>query len=228
MNAAEKNGRWAIVWLIALLLFAGLACAQAGEVLTPAEATERGQSPVVGGAGNPDDIEGTFAVGDTATLTGISFLVNLLDAPGGRIIAGQQRGAQVTVQGLAEHEGEIWYQIDAATGSGWVGADNLEPAEGDADGEETATDEEDTPGGEESGEAEGSAIQTGETVYLTGVGFLVNMHDQPGGRVIATQERGAQVTILAAADNNGTVWYQIDAPTGEGWVPEENITTEAP
>ena len=218
MNIVVKNGRWAILWAATLLLVATLACAQAGEVLTPAEATERAVGPAVG-AGDDAGVEGEYAIGETATLTGISFLVNLLDAPGGRIVAGQQRGAQVTVQGLNELDGEIWYRIEAETGSGWVRASNLEPPAGGA-GEETVTEDGDA--------GVGSALPTGETVYLTGVGFLVNMHDQPAGRVIAAQQRGEPVTILAAADVEGVIWYQISAPTGEGWVPDENITTEAP
>lgn len=72
-------------------------------------------------------------------------------------------------------------------------------------------------------------FQVGDTVYLTNKSFLVNMMSEPGGnRMIATQQRGAQVEILQASTVDGTLWYFIDAPTGQGWVPEENITDQAP
>lgn len=210
MNIVAGHRQPGVLWLLLLFLLVGLACAQAGEILTPAEATERAQADVV--TGGSSDVEGEFAVGDTATLTGRNFLVNLVDSPGGRIVAGQERGATVTIEGIGELEGEIWYQITGGTGTGWVRASNLEAAEGADEGD---------------GSDEG-AIAVGDTVYLTGVGFLVNMYDEPGGRIVATQQRGADVTVLATNTDGGVRWYQIDAPTGEGWVPEENITTEAP
>jgi hypothetical protein len=68
----------------------------------------------------------------------------------------------------------------------------------------------------------------GDTVYLTGR-FLVSLMDGPGSkRMIAGQERGMAVIILNSATVDGVIWYQIDAPTGIGWVPETNLTTEAP
>ena len=71
--------------------------------------------------------------------------------------------------------------------------------------------------------------QIGDEVYLTGKGFLISLMDAPGSRrMIAGQERGARVEILQASVVDGVLWYFIDAPTGEGWVPEENITNEAP
>ncbi|HZD11169.1 MAG TPA: GW dipeptide domain-containing protein [Candidatus Binatia bacterium] len=222
MKIAARNGQPALVWLVALLLFAGLACAQAGEVLTPAEATERAAGPLPGTA-QEGSTAGDFQVGDTAELTGRSFLVNLFDAPGGRISAGQERGAEVTIQQVTELDGEIWYQIKAGTGTGWVKADALVPIEGQ---EETANGAE--GGGEPTGGEDAGGIATGDMVYLTGRSFLVNLLDEPGGRIIAGQERGARVTVLASTTENGSTWYQIDAPTGQGWVPEENITTEAP
>jgi len=72
-------------------------------------------------------------------------------------------------------------------------------------------------------------FQVGETVYLTNKSFLVNLMSEPGGnRMIAAQQRGALVDILQATTVDGELWYFINAPTGQGWVPEENITDEAP
>ncbi|HSG68266.1 MAG TPA: hypothetical protein VK994_06130, partial [Bacteroidales bacterium] len=72
-------------------------------------------------------------------------------------------------------------------------------------------------------------FQVGDVVYLTNKSFLVNMMSEPGGnRMIAVQERGVLVDILQAATVDGELWYFINAPTGQGWVPEANITDEAP
>ena len=56
----------------------------------------------------------------------------------------------------------------------------------------------------------------------------MNFLDAPGGKIVAGQERGMAITILQVAQVDGATWYQIDAPAGQGWVPAENITTEAP
>lgn len=223
MNTAVRNRQPALLWLIVLLVLTGLACAQAGEILTPAEATERATGALPG-TDREGSTAGNFQVGDTAALTGRSFLVNIMDAPGGRISAGQERGVEVEILQATEVEGDIWYQIQAPTGTGWVRYDNLEPVEG----EEAEAESEEGTGGDEGEEAAGG-IAAGETVYLTGRSFLVNLLDQPGGRIVAGQERGAAVTVLGSTtDDSGALWYQIDAPTGQGWVPEENIATEAP
>jgi hypothetical protein len=224
MNIVAKHQQPAILWLVLPLILMVLACAQAGEILTPAEATERatGQLP---GSDREGSTAGEFQVGDTAALTGRSFLVNIMDAPGGRIAAGQERGVEVEILQATEVDGEIWYQIQAPTGTGWVSADNLEPVEGGEE-EEAAGDGAAEGGGEEAA----GAISTGETVYLTGRSFLVNLYEEPSATALirANQERGAAVTVLQATTENGTIWYEIDAPTGQGWVSEDNVTTEAP
>ena len=72
-------------------------------------------------------------------------------------------------------------------------------------------------------------LQPGDTVYLTNKSLLVSLMSEPGGnRMIAGQERGVEVKIVQVANVEGVLWYLIDAPTGQGWVPEDNITTEAP
>jgi hypothetical protein len=219
MNVDVGRERVAFLWFISLLLLAGLACAQAGEVLSPEEATARVQGAIE--ADTRTDVESDIAIGDVATLTGSSFLVNIFSEPGGRIIAGQERGARVSVVRVVERDGDVWYQIEAPAGNGWVSARSLEPL--------PAEEAEDEEAGEETEAAAGDAdIVAGDEVYLTAVGFLADIYDQPGGRLIANQERGAQVTVLSVTEEGGVTWYQIDAPTGQGWVPEENITTEPP
>ncbi len=220
MRASQRKGQRSLLWFISLLLAAGLACAQAGEVLTPEEATERARNPLV--TDGDSDIEGDFAIGERATLVGEGFLINLLDRPAGRIAGGQARGATVTIEQVGEAEdGEIWYRISSSGSGGWVRGENLEPIEG----ETVEGDSEDAAEGESVGGAE---FQPNDTVYLTGVGFLINLLDQPGGRIVAGQERGAAVTVLDSAQQGDTIWYRIRAAGGEGWVSEENVTGEAP
>jgi hypothetical protein len=205
------KARKALTWMIGVLVLASLACAQAGEILTPAEATARAQEaaaqPFTSGSSSVEG--GVFAAGDTAVLTGRSFLVNLYDAPGGKVSAGQERGAEVTVLEVSDEGGAVWYKIEAGTGEGWVPANNLEAPAAEA---ETAVE----------------GPQPGDGAYLQGKSFLVSFLDAPGGKMIAGQERGAAVTILEVAQVEGVTWYKIDAPTGQGWVPAENISTEAP
>jgi len=208
------KARTALWLLVGLLILAGLACSQAGEILTPAEATTRAEEVEAQNQFTSDGSGaasgGAFVVGDVATLTGRSFLVNLYDAPGGRIAAGQERGTAVTILESATHQNEPWYKIEAPTGEGWVSDANLEPAE------------------EEAVEETIEGPQPGDDAFLAGKAFLVNLLDQPNGKIIAGQERGTVITILQVVPYEGDIWYQIEAPTGQGWVPSENITTEAP
>jgi hypothetical protein len=204
------KGRKALVLMIGVLILASLACSQAGEILTPAEATARAvESAPVFTTGSSSVEGGVFEAGDKATLTDRSFLVNLYDAPGGKVSAGQERGAEVTVLEVSTEAGNVWYKIEAPTGEAWVPAKNLEALEGE-------------------GETTIEGPQPGDGAYLQGKSFLVNLLDVPGGKMIAGQERGMAITILQVVEVDGAVWYQIDAPTGQGWVPAENITTEAP
>jgi hypothetical protein len=187
---------------------AALACAKAGEIVTSEEATRRAEEANIYVPVESVDTEGP-QIGDRVLLAGRSFLVNLLDAPGGRIQGGQERGAEVVIEDIAAREGELWYRVRASTGTGWVPETNIEAIE---------SEEEAVPEGP----------QVGDTVYLTGRLFLVNLYSRPGGLIAAGQERGVTVTILQIANHEGNTWYQIKAPTGEFWAPAENITVEAP
>ena len=74
-----------------------------------------------------------------------------------------------------------------------------------------------------------NSIPAGTTVYLTGRTYLINIFDAPGSlKMVAGQERGVAVVILDSTLLEDEIWYLIDAPTGQGWVHEENLTTEAP
>jgi hypothetical protein len=116
--------------LIVILLAAVLACKQSGQVFTVEEATRRAMPtpiPTVEPGELGDD---TIEIGEQVILVGRSFLVNLLDGPDGRLVAGESRGTTVTVEQAAAVEGELWYQVRSSSGQvGWVKAENLEAKE---------------------------------------------------------------------------------------------------
>lgn len=209
--------RKSLLLFIGLLVLVSLACEQAGDILSPEEATARAQEgvfrPEEGGAAAGAE----FEAGDSANVVGSGFLINLVDVPGGRIAGSQSRGSTVEIIESTEFEGEVWYHVDSETGDGWLRAENLEPVEGEG-GE-----------GEGGGEATATGPGEGDTVFLVSNGFLVNLLREPNGQILAVQERGVEVTILDVLEaDDGSLWYLIDAPTGEGWIPAENISEEPP
>lgn len=223
MKKSKMSPRIGLALVIGLMFVASLAC-QTGQVVTPEQATattraSRGVqrvTPILNrteGSNNAEEeaCAGGPQVGDTAKLTAKSFMVSLVGEPGAkRILAQQERGVKVKIIELGETEGECWYLVDAPTGQGWVKTENLEFEE--ATTEPTA-----------------SGPQEGDTVYLTAKQYMVNLVQEPGAmRIIAQQERGTPVTILSVVEHEGELWYLIDAPTGQGWVSAENITTEPP
>ena len=213
--------RKSLLLFISFLVFVTLACNQSGDILTPEEATARAQEGIFRPSGGGESaVDAEFAVGGSANVIGSSFLINILDTPGGRIVGSQGRGSTVEILASAEFEGEIWYQVDSGIGNGWIKVENLEPIEGESGDEGEAESEVETT-------TSGPAV--GDTVYLISNGFLINLLREPNGNIVAVQERGVVVTILDLFEaDDGTLWYLIDAPTGEGWVPAENISVEVP
>lgn len=215
----RKRNSWLL--FVILLVIVSLACERSGRILTPEEATAEAienvfRPPTEGGSA----AGALFEPGDIAIITGNTFLINLQDVPGGRIAGSQPRGAEAEILESVEFEGEIWYHIDSETGEGWLRGDNLEVIESE-DGDEAE--------GDGGGETTASGPGEGDTVYLVSNGFLVNLLREPNGNILAVQERGVQVTIITVFETeDGDLWYLIDAPTGEGWVPAENITEEQP
>jgi hypothetical protein len=123
INSVVKNRSFVmLVMLIAILFMGTLACSQSGRILTSAEATEMAQPTSLPTA----ELQGGYQVGDVVYLTNKSFLVSLMDEPGGnRMIAGQERGVQVEILQAAPVDGTLWYFIKAPTGQGWVPEENL-------------------------------------------------------------------------------------------------------
>ncbi len=121
-----------ILAAISALFILSVACKESGEIITPAEATQRyeatqsaGQSEVVG------DAEGAeYLAGDEAILTGTAYLVGLYSNPGDvSAVSFATRGDTITVEGSMYYEGEIWYRVQTIAGSGWLPVENLKPLE---------------------------------------------------------------------------------------------------
>lgn len=209
----QSSASRAILWAIGLLLLASLACAQAGEILSPAEATARAEEarsptrPAV----TPESAGGAeFQPGDSVKFISTGNIVPLMRNPGdSSAFVRASAGDTATVLGSQEVQGELWYQVNGASGEGWVEAKYLGAVEGETSAPE--------------------GPQAGDTVYLASKAYLIQLVAEPGGtRMIAFQERGTEVIILELAEHEGEIWYKIDAPSGEGWVPAENIATEKP
>ncbi|MFL7813098.1 MAG: hypothetical protein ACK2TT_00840 [Anaerolineales bacterium] len=121
-----------ILLALSSLFILSLACSQAGEIITPAEATQRyeatqsaSESGVVGDAEGAEYLEGEEAI-----LVGQGYLVGLYSNPGDEsAVSFATRGDQITVEGSELYEGEVWYRVETIAGSGWVQADSLAPME---------------------------------------------------------------------------------------------------
>lgn len=217
-ESRKLNPKLLLFIIVGIIILAGVAC-QSGEVISPEEATARAKESravVVKKTATPGGTSHTggdvIPSGSKATLVGKAYLINIYKEAGStRILSQQEKGVEVEVQDVTNVNDETWYLIKAPAGQGWVKAENLEIV------------------GEEKGSESGEGPQVGDTVYLAGKSYLINLYKEPGStRIIAQQERGVAVEIKDIADHEGETWYLIDAPTGLGWVKAENITTEKP
>lgn len=205
------NLKLSLAAVLAALLLASLAC-QTGQILSPEEATQAAiETREAEFESSSEAISSDIDPGSTVELSGLSYLVAIVDEPGSdNTITNVSRGDTATVLEAAQFEGEIWYRVDTDGGDGWIKGDFVRPAAG-------------------SEEAGAPLFREGDQPYLTGTQFLISMMRAPGTNdMIAGQERGVQVTVLEARRVEEDVWYLIDAPTGEGWVPEGNLSSEAP
>lgn len=126
--------------LVALLATVGLACAQAGQIVSDAEATNIAQptaTPALDLSG-----EAEYQVGEQAQIVGGTFgaLVPLYGEPNGRFFTSQVPvNALVTVLQLGQDvNGLIWYEVEGNAGQGWIRAANLRPPDIDLGVEEEA------------------------------------------------------------------------------------------
>ncbi len=204
------KARVALGWAIGTLLLAGLAC-QTGQILTPEEATARALATAEAPVGTPVTIASSteFQAGQVVEFSSKEFLVPIYEKPGDTsAFYFATRGDEATIVKSQQYEGETWYFVKSVGVEGWVPGNELKARQGEAAGE---------------------GPQPGDTAYLTGKGYLINLMESAGSkRIVAGQERGVEVTILEIVRVEDTLWYKIEAPTGVGWVPKENITSEAP
>ncbi|MGD2058282.1 MAG: hypothetical protein PVF85_07135 [Anaerolineales bacterium] len=206
------KSRTSIALAITVLVLSALACEQAGEVITPEEATQRVQSAIdIEAAETPDPelAETNIKIGETVRFTSTEFLVLLKREPGAALIAVQSdRTATGTVVGSALYEGEVWYEIEiAGSGSGWLPESAIESI-GTVEAE----------------------YEVGDVVYLRGPGESVKVQTNPGsGNPFSRSETlGAEVSIIKKSEVEGKTWYQVAAPGGLGWVTGEFLTSEKP
>lgn len=128
----ERRNLQSIFLVLSLLLLISIACQQSGEIISPAEATQRYEATQAADLGRVVGVvEGAdFAPGSFAELTSTGYLVGLYKEPGARTaFSYATRGDQVTVVGSQELEGEIWYKIESMAGDGWLPGSYLKAVE---------------------------------------------------------------------------------------------------
>lgn len=196
----------ALLLSLSSLALAVLAC-ETGQVLTPDEATQAAILTRQPGSQAGAAVGAQFEVGDRIQFAGVSFLIPLRAAPGDtQAVSHVSRGDTAEILEVAGLNDVVWYKVDSQGGQGWVTSNNLKLASGLE-----------------------ASFSVGDEAFLIGRAFLINLYDGPGStRFIAGQERGVRVTILEVDDVNGVAWYRVQAPTGEGWVAEENLSAEPP
>ena len=119
----DRRNLLSLLFVISLLFLVSLACQQSGEIITPAEATQRYEATQAADTGDiVGEVEGAaFSAGDTAELTSTGYLVGMYKEAGARTaFSYATRGDEVTIVGSVELEGEIWYKIESGAGKGWV------------------------------------------------------------------------------------------------------------
>ncbi len=128
---AHKKVIWILVPILLLFVFS-IACNQSGEIISPAEATQRYEATqsAVSGDVSGDAAGATYLAGELAILTSNTYLVGLYNIAGDVVaFSFATRGDEVTVTGSLDIDGTIWYKVETLAGSGWLPEVNLEPVE---------------------------------------------------------------------------------------------------
>ncbi len=192
-----------------VLILGILACSQAGEVLTPEEATRRAQvvaeaTTLPTAVSNVSGIE----IGSRVRFDTVEYLVLMKREPGSALIAVQsERGATGIVVGSQDVDGLPWYQIETPGGVGWLPGNVLSSVSA-----ETFDD-----------------LAAGDIAYLFGTSEIVKLLVAPGNNLGARDgSAGAEVTILQVTEFEGEQWIRVRAPAGEGWVRSSNLSLTAP
>lgn len=109
-----------------------LACKQSGEIISPAQATQRYEATQAASSGEVSgDAEGAiYLAGSEVTLTSESYIVTLFTSPGVESATSfSTRGDIVTVIGSVVFDGTIWYKVEGYAGSGWLTDVNFDSEE---------------------------------------------------------------------------------------------------
>jgi hypothetical protein len=123
----RKNPYYLLIIFSVLFVFS-IACKQAGEIITPAEATQRYEATQAAKSGDVVvEAEGAvYSPGDTVQLVSEGHLVGLFQEPGGPSpFSFATRGDEVTITSSVNIDGVLWYQIDSIAGSGWLPETNF-------------------------------------------------------------------------------------------------------
>jgi hypothetical protein len=124
----RKNLIYTLAALSALFILS-LACRQSGEIITPAEATQRYEATQAAQTGDVVVVAdgAVFQPGDKAVLASEGYLVGMYQEPGGRTpFSYATRGDEVTVGSSVDVDGVIWYEVRSVAGMGWLPASNFE------------------------------------------------------------------------------------------------------
>lgn len=206
----KKNGF--LIFVMMTLLLASLACSKAGQIVSVAEATaiaenieevdlfDTSYKNAEGAIFVADDIVRFYAGED------VDMVPVYQDAGDRNPFTEVSTGTNGKVDSSALVDGVVWYKILSSVANGWVTLDGLEdPSDG----------------------GEAVAFEVGDTPYLDGISYLVQLFNEPGSLMaLIQQEKGVQIEILEIEELDGTAWYKVDSPAGEGWVTAENLSAE--
>lgn len=121
-----------LLFSVALSLLISMACKQSGEIITPAEATQRfeGTQAVLRDDIVTDAEGAAFSLGSEVELVGQGFLVGLYQNAGDHnTISYATRGDIVKIVSSTDFNGEIWYKVETKAGNGWLPEGNLAQSE---------------------------------------------------------------------------------------------------
>lgn len=115
------------LWLILAALFLSvLACEQAGDIISDAEATQRAIPTATSTPEPQEEIDSEFSVGDDVVFAGKGYLVPIFAEAGNmRVLSHAARGDSGVILNVILLNGEVWYQIDSVAGNGWANADSV-------------------------------------------------------------------------------------------------------
>lgn len=125
----KRNNLTLILAALSALFIVSLACRQSGEIISPAEATQRYEATEAAQTGEVVVVAdgAVFNPGDKAVLASEGYLVGMYQEPGGRTpFSYATRGDEVTIGSSVDIDGVIWYEIKSLAGNGWLPATNFE------------------------------------------------------------------------------------------------------